>query len=54
MPGSSRLPVSLRDTAPKLSKQRQLVILNLDLYVVRPSTRFLSTTNRQFTARILD
>ncbi|KIW01283.1 uncharacterized protein PV09_07322 [Verruconis gallopava] len=31
MPGSSRLPVSLRDTAPKLSKQRQLVILNLDL-----------------------
>lgn len=40
MPGSSRLPVSLRDAVPKLSKQRQLAILNLDLYA--PAPPFLS------------
>ncbi|KAF2400237.1 sphingosine-1-phosphate lyase-like protein [Trichodelitschia bisporula] len=31
MPGSSRLAISLRDAAPKMARQRQLVALNLDI-----------------------
>jgi len=38
MPGSSRLPVSLRDTfnARKATAQGQLVALNFDMYVQKP------------------
>ena len=35
MPGSSRLPVSIRENIPKLSKNRHVLELNLDLYVSR-------------------